>query len=62
MNLQSISQAGGAQGGPGRPSYGAPPLGLKQIPPCKKHHLEAHGGNWKNTPVTLKPIDPNELQ
>ena len=25
----------------------------KQIPVCRKHHLELHGGNWKNKPIKL---------
>jgi hypothetical protein len=25
----------------------------KQIPLCRECHLKAHGGNWKNTPISV---------
>lgn len=30
----------------------------KQIPVCRKHHLELHGGDWKNTPSKI-PFENN---
>jgi len=37
-------------------------MNVKQIPLCKLHHLEGHGGSWKNKPIKLTAVSPNEFQ
>jgi len=29
-------------------------INIKQIPLCRKHHLEAHQGNWKSSPLDIQ--------
>lgn len=28
-------------------------IGMKQVPVCRKHHLELHRYNWTNKPIKL---------
>lgn len=33
----------------------------KQIPICRKHHLDLHKGNWSNKPEKFIPMKPSNV-